>query len=114
MTEFKLGSIVDNMMNIKDETIKEQISKIVDLELENYDLKNKKKNLEDDVKFIYKVCGGWIGLCYDWAREAEKDREHYYYTDEEIDAKKSKYMERAQALREVRELIARTRENRDF
>ncbi|AMW62385.1 hypothetical protein AARONPHADGERS_103 [Bacillus phage AaronPhadgers] len=114
MTEFNLGSLVDNMMNFKDETIKEQIEKIVELEYENHDLKNKKKNLEDDVKFIYKVCGGWIGLCYEWSRDAEKDRENYYYTDEEIDAKIEKYMARAQALREVRELIERTRENRDF
>jgi len=114
MTEFKLGSLVDTMMEHKDEVIKEQISKIVDLEFENYDLKNKKKNLEDDVKHIYKVCGAWIGLCYEWARDAEKDRKHYYYTDEEIDAKKEKYMQRADALRDVREMIERTRENRDF
>ena len=105
---------MDNMMEYKDKTIRDQINKIVDLEFENYDLKNKKKNLEDDVKFISKVCGGWIGLCYQWYREAEKDRENYYYTDEEINAKQARYMERAQALREVRELIARTRENRDF
>ncbi len=109
--DIKLGSYIDEFIDFKDNTIKEQVSKIVDLEWENMKLKNDKKNLEEDMKLISKICGGWIGLCYKWMREDKNDN---YYTDEEINAKQAKYMERAQALREVRELIARTRDNRDF
>lgn len=111
--EIKLGNFIDDMLDFKDDTIKKQISKIVDLEFENCDLKHKKKCLEDDIKFIHKVCGGWIGLCYDWMREEENDDSHYY-TDEEKQAKIDKYYARARALKEVRELIERSRENRDF
>jgi len=109
--EIKLGSYIDEFIDFKDNTIKEQISKIVDLEYENMKLKNDKKNLEEDIKLISKICGGWIGLCYKWMREDKNDN---YYTEEELDNRSRLYEERVKALKDVRELIKSKREVRDF
>ncbi|AEZ50431.1 hypothetical protein BCPG3_009 [Bacillus phage BCPG3] len=115
MSEFNASSFLDSMLEHKDATIKEQISKIIDLEWKNRELEYEKKALQDSMKYISKVCGAWIGLSYQWMKEAEDEEKHgYYRTEEEIQAEIDKYYARAKALKDVRNLIKQEREARDF